>query len=70
MPKPRPKETEEKFVERCIPVVITEGTAKDGSQAAAICHSIYQQHKKQAMLRYVRRFLKGVRDSWNKAFGG
>src|SRR3990167_1398612 len=46
MPSVRARETESGFVERCIPVVISEGTAKDGKQAAAICHSMYRESKK------------------------
>ena len=56
MPTPAKNEREDKFVERCIPIVMTEGTAKDGAQGAAICHSMYQQHKKNKFLRYMRRF--------------
>jgi len=57
MPVPNENEREDKFVERCIPIVIEEGTAKDGAQASAICHSIYRQHKKNTMLNYLRRIL-------------
>lgn len=63
MPNPRNNENEDKFVERCIPVVIAEGTAKDGSQGAAICHSMYQRHKKNVTLRYIRRFLKNIKEN-------
>lgn len=45
MPTPKQNETEQEFVERCIPIVIDEGTAKDGEQAAAVCHSMYRQEK-------------------------
>jgi hypothetical protein len=45
MPDPREGESEKDFVKRCIPIVIAEGTAEDGSQAEAICHSMYQQKK-------------------------
>lgn len=45
MPTPHADETEADFVDRCIPVVIEEGTAEDGEQAAAICHSMYREHK-------------------------
>jgi len=41
MPKPSQGESEADFVKRCIPMVIDEGTAADGTQAAAICHSLY-----------------------------
>jgi hypothetical protein len=44
MPTPREGETEAAYVERCIPIVISEGTAQDGSQGAAVCHSMYRRH--------------------------
>jgi hypothetical protein len=44
MPTPRRGEKEADYVDRCIPVVIKEGTAKDGAQASAICHSMFRQH--------------------------
>jgi len=47
MPTPHPDtETEDEFVERCIPVVLDDGTTDDGDQAAAICHSMYQDAAK------------------------
>jgi len=45
MPKPQANETESEFVARCIPIVIADGTAKDGAQAAAICHSMFGKAK-------------------------
>lgn len=47
MPTPNKNESEVDFVNRCIPIVIGDKTAKDGSQGAAICHSIYREHKKK-----------------------
>lgn len=47
MPSPKNKESENDFVNRCVPIVMKEGTAKDSSQAVAICHSMYQQWKKK-----------------------
>lgn len=70
MPKPNSKESEDKFVERCIPIVIAEGTAKDGAQGSAICHSIYQRHKKNVTLRYIRRFLKSIKENLIKNLRG
>ena len=70
MPTPRKSEREDKFVDRCIPIVITEGTAKDGAQAAAICHSMYRQHRKDVTLRYIRRFLKQLRENLKKSLRG
>ena len=43
MPTPRPNETEEEYVSRCIPIVTKEGTAKNEKQAAAICYSMYKK---------------------------
>ncbi len=47
MPNPRKGETREKFVSRCVPVVIREGTAKDGKQGAAICNSMWRRRNKK-----------------------
>lgn len=47
MPTPRANESEEEFVKRCIPIVIQEGTAEDGSQANVVCHSMWTQHVKR-----------------------
>jgi ATP-dependent Clp endopeptidase proteolytic subunit ClpP len=47
MPTPKKGEKEDDFVDRCIPIVIEEGTADDGEQAAAICHSIWEESKKK-----------------------
>lgn len=47
MPTPRKGESEKDFVKRCIPIVIEDGTAKDGSQANAVCHSIYKKSKEK-----------------------
>lgn len=49
MPTPNKGESEKDFVSRCIPVVLKEGTAKNNSQGAAICHSMYKKHNKQAV---------------------
>ncbi len=46
MPDPRPDETEAEFVKRCIPITIEDGTAEDGAQASAICHSMFRESKK------------------------
>ena len=37
MPKPGKNESQKDFVNRCIPIVMDEGTAKDNKQATAIC---------------------------------
>lgn len=41
MPKPKKYESQKKFITRCIPIVKTEGKAKDTKQAAAICYNIF-----------------------------
>src|SRR3989304_3141158 len=46
MPQPAAGENEEAFVSRCIPIVLDEGTADDNSQAAAICHSLWDNRNK------------------------
>lgn len=53
MPVPGKGEKKDDFVERCIPIVIADGTAKDGSQASAICHSIWEQAKEEGAAVYV-----------------
>lgn len=42
MPVPTNNETEEQFIERCIPVVIGDGSARNTAQAYAMCVYIYQ----------------------------
>jgi len=46
MPTPRKGEKKSKFVGRCIPIVMDEGTAKDNKQATAICYSMWDEAKK------------------------
>lgn len=48
IPIPEVRENEERaeFVERCIPIVIEDGTAADSDQAVAICNSMYDESKK------------------------
>lgn len=41
MPTPRSDETRDDFIDRCIPIVIDDGTAEDGAQALAICGSMF-----------------------------
>jgi len=45
MPNPQKNEKRDDFIQRCIPIVIEEGTAKDGKQAAAICNSMWEESK-------------------------
>lgn len=44
MPTPRPDdETREEWMERCVPEVISDGTAEDADQAAAICATMWDE---------------------------
>ena len=45
MPTPRKEETRKEFIERCVPEVIEDGTAKDGKQANAVCINIWEGKK-------------------------
>lgn len=47
MPKPKPGESQKNYIDRCIPFVMKEGTAKNGSQANAICNSMWKDHQKK-----------------------
>ncbi len=46
MPRPKKGESRDTFINRCIPYVLKEGAAKKKDQAAAMCHRIYENHKK------------------------
>lgn len=43
MPIPKKGESKDKFMERCIPILINEG--KQPNQAIAICSSMYDESK-------------------------
>ena len=45
MPTPKKDESREDFIKRCIPEVLKDGTAKDGSQGNAVCNSIWKDKK-------------------------
>lgn len=47
MPKPERGERRSHFVNRCIPIVIKDGAAKNPKQAIAICESMFDnRHRK------------------------
>src|SRR5512139_570494 len=50
MPEPGENEKHDEFIERCIPIVIDDGTAKDGDQAVAVCNSIWDDKHKSAKI--------------------
>ena len=47
MPTPGADESREDFVERCIPIVLEDGTAKDSDQAVAICNSMWEEREEK-----------------------
>lgn len=47
MPTPQQDESRDQFIQRCIPIVLTEGTARNGGQAYAVCVSMYENRSKQ-----------------------
>lgn len=46
MPQPQEHETQQEFINRCIPQVINEGTATTPEQAFAICQTFWSRSKK------------------------
>lgn len=48
MPTPQDGETQDEFIERCIPIVIEDGTAEDNEQATAVCYSMWENRDKGA----------------------
>lgn len=46
MPSPKPNEDKSDFINRCIPIVIEDGTAETPEQAVAICNSMWEAAKK------------------------
>jgi len=47
MPTPGKDETKEDFIERCIPILVSEGKEQD--QAVAICHSLWREKEDKGM---------------------
>ncbi len=45
MPKVETGEAREHYIGRCIPYVMNEGKTDNSSQAAAICHSLFNKHQ-------------------------
>ena len=46
MPSPSKGESRSKFVNRCVSIVLDDGTAETSEQAVAVCHSLYYEHEK------------------------
>ena len=47
MPTPRTGESKNDFMDRCIPWVLEDGSAKDQDQAVAMCSSIWEKHQNE-----------------------
>lgn len=47
MPSPQPNESESTFIDRCIPMVLSEGTAENQDQAYAICQDMWDNSNKE-----------------------
>ena len=45
MPNPLFNETRDDFMERCIPIVLEDGTADDNDQAVAACSIMFDDKK-------------------------
>lgn len=48
IPNPKPNEEKKEFIDRCIPIVIEDGTAETPEQAVAICNSMWETAKKKS----------------------
>ena len=57
MPTPRDNEPRDEFIQRCIPMVIDEGTAQTPEQAYAICVSFYDNADKEII---TQEFLQSI----------
>lgn len=52
MPTPRPgSETQDEWMERCIPEVISDGTAEDQDQAVAVCAQMWSEATKANVMK-------------------
>lgn len=55
MPTPEKGESKKDFIERCIPIVIDEGTAEDSEQAYAVCNSMFDKKDEKKMAGKIER---------------
>jgi len=49
MPEPTEGETREHWMERCVPMVLEDGSAKDNDQAVAMCSGMFEQHAEKSI---------------------
>ena len=64
MPTPQAGEMHDDFIERCIPMVMEEGTVENNEQAVAICNSMWENRGRQKergiKMNYLRAFRQGT----------
>jgi HK97 family phage major capsid protein len=53
MPEPKEGESRKEFVQRCIPIVMDDGTAEDSDQAVAICNSMWEDAEKSYAVKVI-----------------
>lgn len=61
MPQPKPNETSEEFIERCVRQVLADGAAASQDQAVAICHRIWEE--KEMKEQWTRAYINDLPDS-------
>lgn len=47
MPTPSINETRDQFIQRCIPIVLMDGTAKNPAQAVAVCSYYFDDEQQK-----------------------
>ena len=62
MPTPEKDETQKEFIERCIPVVLDDGTADNQAQAIAICYRYWQRAKEDKSMNNKLVSIKSIDD--------
>lgn len=80
MPTPGTNESHDEFIERCIPVVLTDGTAESQEQAVAVCESMWSNKMSKAIEHKLHSFEaseikfatdgSGVIEGYASTFGG
>lgn len=62
MPTPEPGETETDFMDRCVPMVMDDGSADSEDQAVAMCSSMWEQDKAMTGRAYSILHIKSFND--------
>jgi hypothetical protein len=71
VPKPSPGEPHDDFIDRCIPIVIDDGTAQSPEQAVAVCESIWRQEQSAAVRSVLSELRRGdARQDRDEGMGG